>query len=252
MSNTVELKRANKITAFWDGDGVACGIFYRTHDKIVTVRSNDEAVVAAGFKFPEGTDEAPITAAQKLDAFKTFLAMNSSTFGIAYDPVDRRADEYKYPSKYDDASLKEYSGKTVNSVIVGILESVQSSVIDKMIKAEHLPSGSKVAYGVGEPAIEVTDKYPSGNLKYATVKYPVVIAVGEKRAETSITVELVSGQLKKPRNIGDTVLTMTGIKNMLVEQGVLPKIETKSAKTAEGEATEEAASETVGYAPSAQ
>jgi hypothetical protein len=61
----------------------------------------------------------------------------------------------------------------------------------------------------------------------------VAIAVNGAQANLTATVDLVSGQLKKPRNMGDVVITMTGIKNFLVEQGVLPKVEPKTKKSAE-------------------
>ena len=45
-----ELKRANKITAYWEGEGVAVGVFYKTHDKITTVKSTDDVVIGSGFE----------------------------------------------------------------------------------------------------------------------------------------------------------------------------------------------------------
>ena len=45
MSNTTELTRANKITSYWEGDGIAVAIFYKTHDKLVTIKSTDDAVI---------------------------------------------------------------------------------------------------------------------------------------------------------------------------------------------------------------
>lgn len=234
-----ELKRANKITAYWEGDGVAVGVFYKTHDKIVTVKSTDDAVIGAGFQMPAGTEEAPVTAAQKLEAFKTFLATNATAFGVQYDPVDRRADAFKFPGSYDAETFAEYSKKMLVMALEGALDSVQNNVIAKMIKNGLLAEGSAVQYGVGEPAINAAESYSNGKLKYATAEYPVAIAVNGVQANLTATVDLVSGQLKKPRNMGDVVMTMTGIKNFLVEQGVLPKVEPKAKKSEE--ATEECA-----------
>lgn len=233
-----ELKRANKITAYWEGDGVAVGVFYKTHDKIATIKSTDDVVIGAGFEMPAGTEENPVSAAQKLEAFKTFLATNATAFGVQYDPVDRRADAFKFPGSYDAESFAEYSKKMLTMAIEGTLESVQTNVIAKMVKNEILAEGSMVQYGVGEPSINITESYANGKLKYATAEYPVAIAVNGLQANLSATVELVSGQLKKPRTMGDVVMTMTGVKNFLVEQGVLPKVEPKAKKS---EATEETA-----------
>lgn len=222
---SIELKRANKITAYWEGDGVAAGIFYKTHDKLATVKSNEELVVSLGFVFPEGTDEEPVTASQKLESYKAFLASNASAFGIAYDPIDRRADAFKFPGKYTDATFGEFAVKILETAIMNVVDSVNNNVIDKMIKNEHLPIGSTLQYGIGEPQINVSEKYNNGNLKYATATIPSAFQVNDKRMDVNIEVDLVSGQLKKPRNIGDVVMTMTGVKGMLIENGLLPKIE---------------------------
>ena len=68
----------------------------------------------------------------------------------------------------------------------------------------------------------------------------MAIAVNGTQYDTTVVVDLVSGQIKKPRTIGDTVMTMSGVKEMLVTNGVLPKVE-KKAKDAEAvEGTSEA------------
>lgn len=225
-----ELKRANKITAYWEGDGVAVGVFYKTHSKIATVKSTDDVVIGAGFEMPAGTEEMPVTAAQRLEAFKTFLATNATAFGIQYDPVDRRADEFKFPGSYDAETFAEYSKKMLQMSIEGVLESVQNNVIAKMVKNGNIAEGSMIGYGIGEATINISEAYTNGKLKYANAVYPVAIAMNGVQANLEATVDLVSGQLKKPRNMGDVVMTMTGIKNFLVEQGVLPKVEPKSKK----------------------
>lgn len=241
MSDT-NMIRSNKVTAYWEGDGVAVGVFYKTHSKLLTLCSTDEQVITAGFVMPEGTDEAPVNAAQKLEAFKNFITANAAVFGIQYDPVDRRDDTYKFPSRYDDVNILEFSKKMLTVAIEKTLGSIQSNVVDRMVKAGNLPEGTMVQYGVGDGKVVVTEKYANGYIKYANVTYPVAIAVGDKQTETSVTVDLVSGQIKKPRNIGDTAMTMSAVKDMLVEAGVLPKVEKKSKEAsaeAEGEVTED-------------
>ena len=42
-----ELTRSNRITAYWQGEGIAVGVFYKTHTKIKEVHSNDADVLAA-------------------------------------------------------------------------------------------------------------------------------------------------------------------------------------------------------------
>ena len=233
---TVELVRSNKVTAYWEGDGVAVGVYYKTHTKLAEKRSNDADVVAAGFVMPEGTDEAPITAQEKLAAFKTFLQVNASTFGIQYDPVDRRADEFKFPNKYDEETFKEYSKKMAEKSIGETLDKVQKNVVANMIKSGHVAEGTAINFGIGDAEIEIKEAYANGNIKYADAKYPIVLQVGDATVDTSCTISAVSGQLKKPRELADgVVLTQTGIKTFMIENGLLPKIE-KPAKAENAEA----------------
>lgn len=229
-----ELVRANKVTAYWEGEGVAVGVFYKTHNKLMEKRSNDTDVVSAGFVMPEGTDEAPVTAQDKLAAFKNFLQVNASVFGIQYDPVDRRADEFKFPNKYDEKTFGEYSKQMAERSIGETLEKVQKNVVANMVKSGHLTEGTEVNFAVGDAEIEIKESYNNGNIKYADAKYMVVFQVGEGTITTSCTVSAVSGQLKKPRELADgVVLTQTGIKTFLVEKGLLPKIEKPSKEDAE-------------------
>lgn len=234
------LKRANKVTAYWEGNGVAVAIFYKTHDSVASVKSSDEVVAALGFVMPEDAEDRKFTAAQKLESFKTFVQANAASFGILYDPIDRRDDAFKFPGKYNTENVIEYASQMLSMALSKTLTSVQSNVVDKMVKAGTLPEGSAISVGTGNPELSITESYNNGNIKYATVKYPVAIAVGDKSITTSVSVDVVSGQIKKPRHIGDTVLTMSGVKTMLVDGGVLPK-KPESESPAEDKAEEQAA-----------
>lgn len=233
-----DLVRSNKITAYWQGEGVAVGVFYKTHDKIKEVHSNDTEVINAGFTMPEGTEEAPVTAQDKLAAFKTFLQINAATFGIQYDPVDRRADEFKFPSKYDEATFGEFSKKMAEKAITETLDKVQKNVIAGMIKSGHIAENTEIDVGIGEPTIEIKESYNNGNIKYADAVYPVILQVGDNLVETTCTVSAVSGQLKKPRELANgVILTQTSVKEFMIENGLLPKIE-KPAKAEKSDAEE--------------
>lgn len=225
-----ELTRANKITAYWETAGVAVGVFYKTHTKILKVQSNDADVVAAGFVMPEGTAESPVTAQEKLTAFKNFLQVNASVFGIQYDPVDRRSDEFKFPNKYDEETFRQYSKEMAQKSVDAVLVKVQNNVVNNMIKSGHIADGTVVEGVVDDMLVmDIKESYNNGNIKYADATYPVFIQVGDNTIETSIVVSVVSGQLKKPRELADdVVLTQTGVKTLLIENGLLPKIEKPS------------------------
>jgi len=237
-----ELTRSNRITAYWQGEGIAVGVFYKTHTKIKEVHSNDADVMAAGFVFPQGTEENPVTAQDKLAAFKTFLQVNASAFGMEYDPVDRRADEYKFPNKYNEENLPEYSKQMAEKAIGDCLDKIQKNVIDgSLVKAGLVEDGTEIGFAMGDGQIEVKESYANGNIKYANVSYPIIISVGDQNHETSINVDVVSGQLKKPRELADgTPLTQTGVKAVLTDSGILPKLE-KPAKAESDEAGDEVA-----------
>lgn len=227
-----ELIRSNKVTAFWQGEGVARGVFYKTHNKIKEVLSDE----VEGFAFPEGDEENPTTAQDKLAAFKNYLMINATQFGIEYDPVDRRADEFKFPNKYDEETFKEYSKTMAETAISAVLEKVQKNVIDgSLVKQDLLVEGTEVAFAVGDtPEISIGESYNNGNIKYAEATYPVAITVNGETANSAIVVQVVSGQLKKPRELSDgVVLTQTGIKNFLTEQGILPEIPKKEKASEE-------------------
>lgn len=239
----MDLIRANKVTAFWGGNGVAIAAFYKTHEKLVTVRSDDVAVMTAGFEMPQSTEDKSLSAAERLDSFKNFIMANAAVFGISYDPVDRRNVSVKaLPSQFTEDTVTSYAVGMAESAISKILQSLQNNVIAKMIATEVLPENAIIQYGLGEGAVTVTEKYNAGNIKYATIDIPVTIGMttSQNIVESKITVELISGQLKKPRTIGDMVLTMTGIKNALIDNGILPKPEPKSKAKNENESGDDA------------
>ena len=222
MENMVSMVRANKVTAFWDGNGVANAIFYRTHNKVATVKSD-----ACGFQFPESTEEHEVTAREKLAAFKAFVQENAAQFGVVYDPVDRRPDDQKIPVLTAE-NVVEYAQKILEATMEKILGQLQNGYIAKAISRGLLAESTAIAYGVGGGVPNINESYAKGGIKYATVTFPVAFAVDGKQYDTTCDVEVVSGQLKKPRMLADgVVMTQTGIMKMLVEAGILPKVEPK-------------------------
>lgn len=230
------LKRANRVTALWEGEGIAVGTFYKTKEKLTQVRSDDVALSNAGFTMPEtvldtdGTTLIEATGNDKLQAFRDFLQANAAIFGVYFDPVDRRVE--KYPGKYDEETFSRIASDVLGSRLDGIVESMQGQ-IDKLIEQEVIPF-SELSYSMGEPSIVINELYKDESLKYADAVYPVTFTLGEKGIAMDIKVSLVSGQLKKPRELVDGVsMTMTGLKNMLIEGEILPKPVPKKAKVVE-------------------
>ena len=135
----------------------------------------------------------------------------------------------------------------LDKAVGAAVEKVNNNVVANMVKAGNLAEGSVAEYGIGDGVLDISEKYNNGGIKYATVTYPVAFAVNGIQVETEGVVQLVSGQLKKPRELKDSALTMTGIKAFLVDGGALPKIEKKSkadevdsdAEASDAEPTEE-------------
>lgn len=232
------LVRANKCTAYWGGNGVAIGNFYKTHDKVCVVRSDSEEVEKAGYTMLESTEESPVTAQDKLAHFKDFIMANATVFGVQYDPVDRRQEGFKFPNTYQEDTFRKFSYEVAVKSLEDIVAKVQNNVIDKLIKSGHKPDGTNLDFGIDEEAkkVDIAESYKNGNLKYATAEYEIMLRVAQYGADgapvepidihSNITVELVSGQIKKPRSFDDDVaLTMAGMKQFLIDGGAIPKIE---------------------------
>jgi ribosomal protein S8E len=230
-ANVSELVRANKITAHFEANGVIVGTFYRTHEKLRSVRTTD----VPDFKIPEGDD---VTSNAKLEAFKQFLNDNAARWCITVDTEDRRA--VKYPNRYDTATLESTADTVLQEKLVEIVKSTQS-YIDKLVEGGLLPKGAVIAVKSAKPrATEITESYANGKLKYAVVKYSLEFAVGTNAKVLDVNVELVSGQLKKPTKIGTGAFTVMGLRSLLIEGGVLPKVVKEEKKDATEAATPQA------------
>lgn len=247
MSEQTQVKRSNKITVAFIGDGVAKATFYKTHEKLTEILSTDPMVITHGFVFPESipatetTQAVEVTSQDKLKAFKEFMISNATVFGVFYDAVDRRDDANKFPSRYTEELLVEFGAKVVTAKLNELLPSVQKTV-DKFVEAGSMAVDSVLYANVGIGNIQVDETYGNGSIKYASATFPVVIGISTSGAEvsTDVKVSLVSGQMKKPTEFGESAFTITGIKTRLIESGVLvePVKPSKEENTEGEEATE--------------
>lgn len=251
-----QLIRSNKVTTRFEGEGVAVGTFYKTHDKLGEVKSTDAKIIELGFKMPEsvtaseGVEPIEVTPKQKLDAFRDFLQVNATVFGYVYDPIDRRSEGNKYPSTYTEVVFLDTASKILTERITELVISVQKT-IDNYAKQGSMPEGSQLACGLGIGNVTVQEKYGNGNLKYADVIFPVTFAIGDKNISLNVPVKLVSGQIKKPRELSDKyVMTITGLKTALVDGGVLPTPPQKEEE--EGKAKENPAGNSTEVAGNAE
>lgn len=195
-----------------------------------------------GYVAPVAGEGEEITPTQKLTHFKEFIQANAVQFGYTFDPVDRRSEGNKFPSKYDAETFAETGIAVVTARIAEIGASLQKSV-DSLIKAKALGEGSvieaEVMSTVEDLVVNATETYKDGSLKYADAQVAVSFVLNGLQYDTVVPINLVSGQLKKSREIGEDKqpLTATSVKKILTTANLLPVVE-KKEKEKEGVATD--------------
>lgn len=211
-------------------------------NKLGQVRSDDAKIAELGYVAPVAGEGEEITPTQKLTHFKEFIQANAVQFGYTFDPVDRRSEGNKFPSKYDAETFAETGIAVVTARIAEIGASLQKSV-DSLIKAKALGEGSvieaEVMSTVEDLVVNATETYKDGSLKYADAQVAVSFVLNGLQYDTVVPINLVSGQLKKSREIGEDKqpLTATSVKKILTTANLLPVVE-KKEKEKEGVATD--------------
>lgn len=223
---TTTMERANKVTVNITEQGFEAK-FFKTHKHVATVQSADTI-------FPINPQ---INKSAQRELFRLWICENASIYGVNWKPEDMRQDGNKMPNKYDSDQLLMTTA--VNLVKGDILEwadkkKEQIQVTD--IQADHIVP---VTDHKGKL---VSSKYGNGNWAYATVHIIVTVRNLQDDEEYYVTIacSLVSGQLKKPSNIGDGGYTMTGFFTELAKD--IPSL---TAKKEEVPATDEVANEEV-------
>lgn len=218
MTTTIE--RANKVTVNITEQGFEAK-FFKTHKHVATIQSTDTA-------FPMNPQ---INKSAQRELFRLWVCENASEYGVNWRPEDMRADVNKMPNKYDTDELLMTT--SVNLIKGDILEWAEKKtdliqVID--IQADHI---IPVTDHKGKL---VSSKYGNGNWAYAQVQIIVTVRRAQDGEEYYVVLatSLVSGQLKKPSNIGDGGYNMTGLLTELAKD--IPEL---TAKKEEIPATEE-------------
>lgn len=221
----MELVRSNRVSVQKVGD-VDVARFWKTHKVVKEVTTTD----ATGKGY---TPDTTLNATAQRELFRQWVCKNAGSFGIQYDPQDRREDANKFPSKYtSDELLMEWACKIVTGDIQEwtgkVAEEYKAVLAIKEITAD---TPMEIVTRNGK---SVTPKYGNGNWSYATVDVTATIQVidGDTTNEGYVTimVELVSGQMKKPSRIGDSTYTYTAYKTELLKdiQGFLPSKDSKA------------------------
>ena len=192
-----ELARANRVAVQTLEDSSFEARFFRTHKHIATVNSKDTTFTPN----PDSNKTA------QREQFREWVCINGSLFGVSYDPDDRRIEDYKLPAKYtNDEVLKEASVQLVTPDIMKWVSEIQGLELVP-IEAESITEVTKSGKGT-----KVDSKYLNGNWAWASIDLLITTKAQDTEGYVSMTVNLVSGQLKKPSNINEGSYSMTGFK----------------------------------------
>jgi hypothetical protein len=191
MTNTNDTMRANKLSVRPEGEGFIAE-FYRTHAKVASINSTD----TIWLPLPDSNKSA------QREEFRSWIGNKAHTFGVTYDPSDRRTDENKRMATYPtDADLSL-------DVVLMIQEDVQafvakmpdSAIVTEIdISVDDIRAMTKTTKGTDLSTMGIYDgRYlKNGNWAWADIDVVVTLKVGDTEIYQPIAMQLVSGQLKK-------------------------------------------------------
>lgn len=239
MSN--ELVRANKVTVNVIEDGSYKADFYRTHKHICAVNSADTA-----FEPVEGMTKSGVR-----ELFRAYVIEHSEEYGVEWNPADLRADNNIRKSSYaTDEELVEDATIMVLPMIKQLADSCRYGVEWRGIAHEDIVPMTHTGKGTPLSTLGIADgKYEkSGKWAWAFVGFTVTLGFKGEEIYVPIKMELVSGQLKKPK-MGITLFNET-VKHEIIDAGLAtedeldpPKEAKSKAKTTEAEEVVEAVQE---------
>lgn len=234
-----ELVRANKVTVNVVGEGYKAD-FYRTHKHICTILSEDTE-----FKPLDGMTKSGVR-----ELFRAYVIEHAEEFGVDWDPSDKRAESLVRKASYPtDEDLVEDAMNMILPMMRGLAETCKYPVEWRGIAHEDISAMDHTAKGTPLDRLGILDgKYEkSGNWAWATIGFTVTLAFKGEEIYMPVRMELVSGQLKKPK-MGITAFNDEVKKEILdaglaTEEELDPPKESKKkpkAEKIEGEVVEEA------------
>lgn len=186
--------RANKVTVK-TVDNKMVATFWRTHKKVAEV-------VASNIGF-EANEEANATANR--EAYRIYAIEHTElNTEIVYDPTDHRADSNKFPSHWtDEQQVQEWAYKMIDKDLTGWL-----SKIDPTLNIEEI-----ALIGLVDE-----ERYTSKDaIKNATIECDAHIFNETSQTSVLITLYIKSGQMTKPKLVGDDKWNMTNLKAQVLE-----------------------------------
>lgn len=205
-----DLIRANKITVKATENGYVAD-FYRTHKHIASVNSHETGWVA-----PEG-----VTKTGERESFRAYAVENANLYGINWMPEDMRSDNNRRKAKYEtDEDIFNDAVAMVTPLMIEMVDKCKYGVEWGGIDLDEIKPMTHTAKGTALDQLGITDgKYnKSGNWAWATINLNATLKYKGEELYKAITMELVSGQMKKPK------ITITSfnedMKTQIIEAGL--------------------------------
>ena len=240
-TTTTTLTRANRLTVKPNGEGFTADLF-RTHKHLLTIESADHGTAWQAHD-PAAKDTTKL---QLREDYRAWIVSNAATFGIDYDPIDRRTDDNKRIASYlTDNDLVNDAIAMVSADIEDYLGNLtdRAFIHSYLIACDGIEPMTTTSKGSDLSKMGVLDgKYVStGKWAWANLALTVTIACYKPTATARdatatpaditevyqpIAMALVSGQLKKPHMT--QTMWNTEVRKSLIEAGVLvdaPKTE---------------------------
>lgn len=205
-----ELSRANKVTVNVVEDGFKAD-FYRTHKHICTVNSKDTV-----FQVADG-----VTKSGARELFRVFVIEHAPEFGVEWNPADMRTDANIRKASYGtDEDLIEDAMSMILPMMKQLADSCKYPVEWRGIAHEDITPMYNTAKGTALDTLGIIDgKYEkSGNWAWAYVGFTVTLVFKSEEIYIPVKMELVSGQLKKPK-MGITIFNET-VKREIIDAGL--------------------------------
>ena len=205
-----ELMRANKVTVNVVEEGFKAD-FYRTHKHLATVMSED-----IGFQYDEG-----VTKSGARELFRAYVISHAEEFGIDWNPADMRAEGNIRKASYEtDEDLIDDAMSMLLPQMKGFADACKYPVEWCGISHEDIEPMTTTAKGTDLSALGITDgKYnKSGKWAWALVGFTITLKFNGDEIYMPIKIELVSGQLKKPK-MGITLFNET-VKAEIIDAGL--------------------------------
>lgn len=204
------LVRANKVTVNVMDSGYKAD-FYRTHKHICSVMSGETE-----FKPIEGMTKSGVR-----ELFRAYVIEHAEEYGVEWNPADLRADNNIRKASYPtDEDLVEDAMNMVLPMVKQLAEACKYPIEWKGISHEDISSVDHTAKGTPLSSLGIIDgKYEkSGNWAWAIIGFMTTLGYKGEEIYMPIKMELVSGQLKKPK-LGITAFNAT-VKQEIMDAGL--------------------------------